>query len=136
MRRLTSYRLPVLHLSLVNTNNLLENPQTTGLALFGENKTAQGQSISPCPLCQLPAHQQLNQRRKSSLLQNMTVGSPPVSISSYRNYMFAFDRMNQSIISFPCAKVNSILINYVPLDYSLTIFIIPPPSHRRLSFPT
>ena len=79
-----------------------------------------------------------SQRRKISLLWDLTVGSPsPLRFSSYSNYTFAFDRMNQSIISFPCAKGNrTLIINATPLDYSLTIFIIPLPSRYSLSFPS
>lgn len=125
MRQPTSYRLPVIHPSLVNTH-------TTELALFDVNKLPTG------TLSSLHAYWQLNQGR-SSLLQNMTVGSSsPFPISSYRNFIFAFDRMNLlSFSSFPCAKVNSTLIvNSIPLDYSLTVFIIFPPSHHSPSFST
>ena len=89
-------------------------------------------------LSSLHAYRQLNQGR-SSLLQNTTVGSPsPFPVSSYRNFIFAFDRMNLlSFSSFPCAKVNStLIINSIPLDYSLTVFIIFPPSHHSPSFST
>lgn len=89
-------------------------------------------------LSSLPAYRQLNQGR-SSLLQNMTVCLPsPFPISSYGNFIFAFYRMNLlSLSSFPCAKVNStLIINSIPLDYSLMVFIIFPPSHHSPSFST
>ena len=68
-------------------------------------------------------------------LQNMT---PPFPVSSYRNFIFAFDRMNLlSLSSFPCAKLNNtLIINSIPLDYFLTVFIILPPSHHSPSFST